>query len=266
MIRDIRRIHTLALSLALLAGAHAPLAAAQTAVADPPAAAKMAPATGERFLSAERVQQLADAFTEAYKVDGTLAPVPKASNDFERIINTQLIASSSPVIAAAAKEDAKTDEKDTLWSFSAALGPNFNATSCPDIKAFMDTAFTDAKRVNSAAKKQFKRPRPSEADPDNPKSNPSFPSGHSTTAGLRYRLLTAVTGADAKTEIELFKQGWFMCFERLAVNVHYASDVAAGFVLGEMVADALLKDATENPEGPIAKSLQKARDEWQRVK
>ncbi len=260
------RLPRVAIALILLTSGQVSLASAQNAVADPPAAATMAPAKGDRFLTPEKVQTLADAFVEAYKVDGKLAPIPTASNDFERIINKQLGEVSSPVIAAAAKQDAKTDEKESLWSFASVLGPKFTASNCPDIKAFMDTAFTDAKRVNSATKKQFNRPRPFEEDPQNLKSNPSFPSGHSTTAGLRYRLLTAITEADPTDEIALFKQGWFMCFERLAVNVHYPSDVAAGFVLGEMIADAVLKDASENPEGPAAKALAKARDEWKRLK
>lgn len=259
-----RHLPRLALAILLIAGSQTCAALAQTAVADPPAV--MAPAKGDRFLSTEAVQHLADAFVEAYKVDTKLAPIPKASNDFERIVNKQLIDASTPAIAESAKADAKTDEKESLWSFATALGPKFTSANCPDIKAFMDTAFTDAKRVNTAAKKQFNRPRPFEEDPDHPKSNPSFPSGHSTTAGLRARLLAAVTEADPTTEIEIFKQGWFMCYQRLAVNVHYPSDVAAGFALGEMVADAILKDAKDNPEGPVAKSLQKARDEWKRVK
>lgn len=218
------------------------------------------------FLSPEASQHCIDTFIEPYKASGAVVPVTTASNDFERIVVKQVIAHSSPEILASSKADAAAKERDTLWEFSSALGPKFTAANCTAINAFIDVAFTDAKRINTAIKKQFNRPRPSEGDPDNPKKNPSFPSGHSTTAGLRYRLLAAITDAPPQVEVELFKQAWYMCYQRLAVNVHYPSDVAAGLVLGEMIADEVLKAAAADPSSPAAKALQAAKAEWQSLK
>ena len=229
-----------------------------------PTAQSAAPAAKEvkRFLSDDSVQACVEAFLRHYKTGDALVSIPPAANDFERMIVNHIAQGSSPVLTDAAKTDAKTDEAETLWDFRRALGPAFSPAKCGEIKTFIDVAFMDAKRVNSAVKKRFNRPRPSEADPEHPKSNPSFPSGHATTAGLRYKLLTAVTQATPDQEIELFKQAWFMCYERLIVGVHYPSDIAAGFELGEMVADELLKQAMEKSDSDVGRAFKKAKEQW----
>lgn len=235
----------------------------------PPAAPVQGPANTaarESYLSPDAVARCVDLFTQPYRSGDVVLRFPPASNDLERTINRQIRDTNSAAITSAAKADDASAEKDSLWEFKRALGPKFTPANCSAIDAFITVSFWDAKRVNTTIKKQFMRPRPGEADPEHPKMNPSFPSGHSTTAGLRYRLLTAITDATPDAEVELFKQAWFMCFERLAVNVHYASDVAAGFVLGEMVADEVLKEAATNPNGNAAKALAAAREQWKAIK
>ncbi len=230
------------------------------------AAHTSAAATPEAFLTPEAAARCVDSFLKPYLSAGAATPFPDTSNDLERFINGQINATTSAVIATSAQADSAAPEKDTLWEFNRALGPRFTPANCPKIKDFIDVAFTDAKRVNSTIKKRFNRPRPGETDPAHPKMNPSFPSGHSTTAGLRYRLLTAITDAPPDAEIELFKQAWFMCFQRLAVNVHYSSDISAGFVLGEMVADEVLKQAAAEPDGNAGRALAAAKQQWKSLR
>lgn len=238
--------------------------APQPATQTPPAAAPAK--VVKSYLSTEAVQRCADDFLGHYKVDGRMVVIPAGANDFERMVTKHIGVGSSAAVTASSQADGKSEEKESLWDFRRALGAKFSPEKCGEIKAFIDVAFSDAKRVNTLVKKQFNRPRPSEADPEHPKQNPSFPSGHATTAGLRYKLLAAVTEASADEEIELFKQGWFMCFERLVVGVHYPSDVAAGFLLGEMIADEVLKEAKEKPDGEVGRALWGAREEWKKVK
>lgn len=225
-----------------------------------PAAASAAPR--ETYLTPQAVARCIDLFVGPYTNGDSLLQFPTVSNDLERIINQQVISANSRTIAKAAQADDASAERDSLWEFRRALGPNFNPDACPAIESFITVAFTDAKRINTTLKKRFGRPRPNEADPAHPKLNPSYPGGHATTAGLRYRLLTAITDAPPDTEIELFKQAWFMGYERIAVNMHHATDVAAGFVLGEMVADEVLKQAQAEPNGHAGKALAAAKAEW----
>ncbi len=241
-----------------------PQPATQTPVVQPAAAPAAKAVKG--YLSAQAVQSCADAFLAHYKSGDELVAIPAAANDLERMVTKHVGVGSSPAITASSQADGKSEESESLWEFHRALGPKFSARNCGEIKAFIDLAFVDAKRVNSLVKKQFNRPRPSEADPKHPKQNPSFPSGHATTAGLRYKLLAAVSEASPDAEIELFKQGWFMCYERLVVGVHYPSDIAAGFLLGEMVADHVLKQAAADPSGEAGKALRAAKEQWRAVK
>lgn len=238
----------------------APPPAAQAAPAPPLAPASTA--AHETFLTPEAAVRCVDQFLRPYTSGDAILRFPAASNDLERIINRQVVSTNSGVITRAAQADDASTEKESLWEFRRALGPKFTAANCPATEDFIAVAFADAKRINTALKKRFNRPRPNEADRDHPKLNPSFPGGHATTAGLRYRLLVAVTGASPDLEVEIFKQAWFMGFERIGVNMHYASDVAAGFVLGEMVADEVLRQAAAEPNGSAGKALAAAKEQW----
>ncbi len=224
-----------------------------------------APAKVDRYLSPEAGARCVEEFVAPYRVNGKVLQFPGVANTMERTIVSQVIATNSPAVAAASEADNASTELDSLWDFRQVLGGDFSPANCPHIQEFIRVAFLDAKRVNTAVKKEFMRPRPGEADPDHPKMNPSFPSGHSSTAGLRYRLLTEVTSASPERELALCRHAWFMCFERLGVNAHYASDIAAGFVLGEVVADEVLRETREHPDGDAAKALAAAKAEWGRL-
>jgi undecaprenyl-diphosphatase len=68
---------------------------------------------------------------------------------------------------------------------------------------------------------------------------PSFPSGHATSALAVYGFMAYIISRDLKTVRQRFELVYWTAvligligFSRLLLSVHYASDVAAGFLVG----------------------------------
>lgn len=84
----------------------------------------------------------------------------------------------------------------------------------------------------------FYRPRP-DFIVDLSVSSPSFPSGHSTGAMSVYVLLAYILARDIGNARQRFETGFWLtalalliAFSRVFLGVHYASDVAAGLLVG----------------------------------
>lgn len=89
-----------------------------------------------------------------------------------------------------------------------------------------------------AGKYGFARPRP-EFAADVAAFTPSFPSGHATSAMAVYGFIGYVIARDLATTRQRFETVYWTAvligligFSRMLLGVHYASDVAAGFLVG----------------------------------
>jgi acid phosphatase (class A) len=163
-----------------------------------------------------------------------------------------------------ATRNARDAADDSLWKFRPAMGQNFTPENCKKIEIFLTKAAIDANNIKTDLKDSFQRarpvPRPGATDERD--GDFSFPSGHATRAGLRYRLLSAIA---PDREVDLLKEGWLMCMDRMIVGMHYPTDITAGFVLGERIADEILKAAAEDPGSACAGDLRGAMEEWRGV-
>ena len=183
------------------------------------------------------------------------APVDIASPD-AREFDEQLAMLVKERASPAATAQARRDAEDDLWKFSRAMGPSFTASNCPKIAGMMANAQTDADAVKNDLKTRFARSRPGTVSGTVNAVRPeewSYPSGHATRAALRARLLTAIA---PDFEQALLREAWFSGHERMALGVHMGSDVVAGFVLGQAIADRML----ESPA--MQADLAAARAEW----
>jgi undecaprenyl-diphosphatase len=111
-----------------------------------------------------------------------------------------------------------------------------------------------------AAKEGFGRERPDGGTPVTLPGSPSFPSGHASTAGAFFGLLTLLAAAAAPTarrRAAALALGAFVIVgiagSRVVLNVHFVSDALAGLALGTAwLAACLLGAAAARARGAEA--------------
>ena len=150
------------------------------------------------------------------------------------------------------------EDFDPVWDFDVALGRQFNKKDCPAINHLFDRAAPEVAAIKDAAKQKFGRPRPPGSGLT---SNDSYPSGHSTRAFFRARMLEEIT-PDRKEEVIAAARA--MVVNRIIAGKHHPSDCAGGIVLGKAIAEAML-DAAKDPASPIHDDLEAAKKEWKEV-
>lgn len=186
-------------------------------------------------------------------------PLDEASPE-ARAFEQRLSMAMKSLATPAAQQRARKDEGTTLWMFAGALsseGFDFTPERFPRIAATLRQASADADRIKNLAKDHFARERPNTGGDAPRMAGPeaySYPSGHAVRAAVHARLLAEVV---PDREIELLREAWFYGHSRLARGAHFPSDIVAGFVLGEAIADAMLKSPA------LQSDLAAAREEWQ---
>lgn len=221
--------------------------AAQPATKTPPAATLATPAPSVHYLAPNAVDAAA------------IMPAPYATDSAiargERELLKGLIADATPAsLARAVSEDRMTP-----WLFAQVLGPGFSAEAKPKTAELLRKATEDSRRISDSVKDAFGRARPLAADPTiktaiQTPASAAYPSGHATRAWLWCRLLCELAPADTHEAIRA--RARLIGVDRLVAGVHFPTDVAAGFALGNAVAEALLSDARFKAD------LDAARSEW----
>lgn len=108
----------------------------------------------------------------------------------------------------------------------------------PRLAVFLVATTAGGGLLNTALKVAVNRPRPSLLDPVATAHGRSFPSGHAMSSTIVYgALLIVVLPAVSGTRRPLAVAGAAVVvlvvgFSRLALGVHYLSDVVAGYILG----------------------------------
>lgn len=143
------------------------------------------------------------------------------------------------------KKEALTDEHYSIKLFTGVVDPDFE-TKYPATYAILKIAGTDAALVTSKLKKLNKRPRPFVGHPTlvTPLfsvEDYSYPSGHSSGSIVQARILASLF---PKQTDDLVKRARQVGDSRIVAGVHYASDVAAGQALGDLIYAQL----TANPK------------------
>jgi acid phosphatase (class A) len=184
-------------------------------------------------------------FIDLSAVDAVaLLPPPPAAASEEGVADVDAVLKAQ---ATRTKEEiarGKSESKLSPVAFQSVLGPEFTAEKCPRIFALLEDAAEDSKLFTTKAKEDFGRLRPKAADsrvePVNKGDNdPSYPSGHSTRAMLSARILCEIAPDKKHELLDRAEQiGW----DRVLIGAHYPTDVFAGEVLGQALAQAMSKN------------------------
>jgi len=196
---------------------------------------------------------------DAIDIERLLPAPPDAVHTESRAFEESLTMRLKSLATPAAAQRASKDEGTAVWMFAAVLSTDdspFTPDRFPRIAALLRQSSLDADRVKNIAKARFARPRPGQIVAGDRAVDPetySYPSGHAVRAAVHARLLAQI---EPDREVELVREAWFYCHSRLVRGAHFPSDVVAGFVLGEAIADAMLRSQTMQDD------LRVAREEW----
>lgn len=130
----------------------------------------------------------------------------------------------------------------SIESFAAVIGPWFQAEQLPETFALFRKVEEETRAVTNAGKNYWKRVRPYVLEPRlhpvAPEMSTSYPSGHSTRATVYSLLLAELLPEQRGALIAMGRAtGW----HRVQGAVHYPTDVYAGRVLGQALAQEFLR-------------------------
>ena len=204
----------------------------------------------------------------------SLPKPPESGPVFEKALtdNVKRLAATTPPLAAEAKDTDPADSDyrkygfDMLGVIDPALGfagstlsDDQKAAACPGARPATCRLLQIAGGDLAQAKyKVYVRQRPDGSD------TRSYPSGHATRAAFQCGLLAAVVEAvpDADqrraAQSALLREAWVRGLDRLALGVHFPSDVTAGFVFGQLAAQKII----ETDSKLFREDFNAARQEW----
>jgi acid phosphatase (class A) len=204
-----------------------------------------------------------------------LPPAPAANSaqakrDLDAVLRVQRARGPADVRAASA------DAEPSLSRFAPVLGLNFTADKLPFTFKLLTEISRERGSFSNLLKDCYKRARPFVAtaavhplpepktsalnDPKRvpptlpvgtnavcapePASPPaysySYPSGHASFGAL---MAIELSGMVPEKRAELFARGWDIGWSRVLGGVHYPSDLEAGRILAELIADELTENA-----------------------
>jgi acid phosphatase (class A) len=140
----------------------------------------------------------------------------------------------------------KSEQDYSVFAFKDVMGDWFTAEKVPVTAALMQQVKDDSEGIIKPAKNYYARPRPYLVDSQimpcvKLEKSASFPSGHSVHATIDAIILAQII--PIKTD-DLKARGEQIGDDRVIAGVHFPSDVAAGRVLGEAIAQKFL----DNPD------------------
>lgn len=151
---------------------------------------------------------------------------------------------------------ALSDAEGTVFRFADVVGPKFNPSALPIATQFFQRLREEEDNISEQAKAVWKRSRPFQLDSgintcvEKPTSG-SYPSGH---AILGY--LNAIVLADMVPEMrsQIFERGAQYGRNRVVCGVHFPSDVAAGRIVGTVIAALVMQNPTFQEDFSKAKA------------
>jgi acid phosphatase (class A) len=186
----------------------------------------------------------------------------------------------------AALERAQEDSNVDVFRFADVLGPAFNAQRLPLTAKLFAELRKEQSAFTSAAKDCYKRVRPFLADrrieppadlmagtlnkpsplvplppgsriqcapapAGTPQYSYSYPSGHSTFGALAAIELSAMV---PERRAALYARGWEYGWSRVVAGVHFPSDVEAGRITAELMAESLAQNPRFQTDFAAAKA------------
>jgi acid phosphatase (class A) len=140
-------------------------------------------------------------------------------------------------------------------AFQSVLGPWCTPENLPQLTKLLKQVASDTRPFSNAAKDHFKRARPAHEDsaihvPIPKDTSFAYPSGHSTL-GTMYAMILAELMPEHRDA--LLQRGRGIGWDRVIAGLHHPSDVYAGRVLGQALAEKLLANPRFQAELPPLK-------------
>jgi acid phosphatase (class A) len=163
-----------------------------------------------------------------------------------------------------AQADAELTPRWALQRFDCVLGTRLPQQKRPALTRLFRRVLADTVYAWEPLKAGYDRPRPAAVDPTAPiceprvpmlVNSPSYPAGHAA-AGRAWAM--ALAQVDPERAAEILKRGDEIGDSRLVCGLHWTSDVAAGRVLGEAVAEAERADPAFQADLEAARAELKA--------
>lgn len=174
-----------------------------------------------------------------------LAPPPPTSGSAafarDEEANRQALALHGSARWTLATQDAVLTFPEVAETFSCALNASISEARTPRLMTLLRRTLTDAGRSTSEAKKKYQRARPFMVNgkpictpqrEDALRSDGSYPSGHSAIGYALGLILSELAPEHADA---LIARGRQFGQSRLVCNVHWASDVAEGQMMGAAI-------------------------------
>lgn len=162
-----------------------------------------------------------------------------AQRDLQAVLTVQQSRTAQDMAAA------KADVEHSVFRFADAIGANMQAAALPKTAAFFERVARLDRAEAKAAKRYWKRPRPSVVSSDvHPLSKEktddwSYPSGHAT-----FGYTTAVLLANMLPEkrAEIFARADVYAQHRIVMGAHFPTDLEGGRLAGTLIAAQILRD------------------------
>jgi acid phosphatase (class A) len=197
------------------------------------------------FAFAIRAQAQRPAYFSPTAVDPIkLLPGPPAAGSAEAREELQLMESIEHDRTKKDVERCAAEVDLTVESFKSVLGPWCTAENLPRLAKVFNAIAKDSKLPVNAAKDHFKRPRPAHEDsqihvPIQAETTFAYPSGHATRGTIYALILAELAPAHREALLDRGREiGW----DRVVAGLHHPSDIYAGRVLGQALAEPLLAD------------------------
>jgi acid phosphatase (class A) len=173
-----------------------------------------------------------------------LLPDPPAAGSAEDRRELQEILEIQHTRSADEINRAKAEHKLVVFAFSDVLGEWLTEGNCPKAAKLFDAIADDSKYFSKLGKAHWDRPRPPIVDGHvqaivEAEKEGSYPSGHATR-GIMFALVLSEIFPEHREK--LIARGQQIGWDRVIAGVHYPSDIYAGRMLGQALAQKLLAD------------------------
>jgi acid phosphatase (class A) len=192
----------------------------------------------------------------------TILCAPAPENSAEARAELELILHCQRQCTPAQAARIGTQARLTPIVFQDLLGAWFTPAELPATMQLLDKVNQEAKYFCDKGKQQFLRPRPKDVDHRikpllERLDEPCYPSGHAVQATALALVLAELAPECRGPLCEHARQ---IAWNRIILGVHYPSDAVAGRILGQRVAQELLRDPA------FQRELTHARHEFNQVK
>jgi acid phosphatase (class A) len=173
-----------------------------------------------------------------------LLPPPPAADSAQALAEIDLVLCVQSTRTEADSARANSENKLTPAVFRPVLGQDFTSEMFPAVYELLEDAEKDSKLITKDAKKHFARVRPKDLDSRvqpamKSDTDYAYPSSHATRGMLWAAILSEIAPPQKKT---LIARGQEIGWDRVLAGLHYPSDVYAAEVLGQALAQSMLKN------------------------